>query len=71
MVSFSKTFTFVLSLLIDLIERKESIDSFCLKVKRYEDIHPRFFHILNACKNVNSKDSKYCTCGEDDCDCTF
>jgi hypothetical protein len=70
MPSFTKTLTALLSLLTEMIQKNESIDVFCSKVKSIESIHPRFYPLVNECYKLSEK-KEYCICGDEDCDCSW
>ena len=80
MPSFTKTLTALLSVLSDVISKNQSVEVFCSKFKSLERVHPRFYPILSECYEFADKGfkekvknelikNKYCTCGEEDCDC--
>ena len=77
MPSFSKTLSLLLSILSDVLHRNDSFGTFCNRITSIENVHPRFYPILTEChelldkKKILEKKKEYCTCGEEDCDCTW
>jgi hypothetical protein len=80
MLSFSKTLSLLLSILSDVLHRNDSLGTFCNRIVQIETVHPRFYPILTEChrlldnKQIFEKRNEIidlCTCGEEDCDCTW
>jgi hypothetical protein len=80
MPSFSKTLSLLLSILSDVLHRNDTLGVFCNRIATIESIHPRFYPILIECHELLDKNkilekkneiNEYCTCGEEDCDCTW
>jgi hypothetical protein len=78
MPAFSKTLSLLLSILSDILQKNDTTETFCNKLTQIEHVHPRFYPILMNCHELLDKQKKefvknkdYCTCGEEDCDCTW